>query len=397
VTAGELYTLSLSVSDPGTDTISGWVIDWGDGTVDTIVGNPPTADHTYLQPKTLAGDFNSDGDVDGTDLVKFADNLGKTGVGLDGDFDGDGDVDNDDMAVFVPNFGKIGYDVYTISATATDEDGTYSANTWQVDVLEAPAQGSISQIGAPQTITSSAADSGLAAVGEFAVPQTVLEADGIAVTAPSEPAADPEANADSVPPKGNSAVVELLNQGDAKDQTPARDFFLDPKGSMPEQSDTNSGSEQSPDKTSTAQKQANHWMSLWPQRNSIWDQPHGSGSQIQLPQGDSEAHAGWENQFNTRRRSDVLVDLSGHFQDFKLSSKLFSDHSARPWIVRFVNDLAINDDEMNPNRGTKLNLSDSDDQKDTSHRRDKNSVKTNSAGSEFLSRKKLTKKNYSDL
>ncbi len=45
---GSVYTLTLGVSDPGDDTISEWVIDWGDGTVDTIAGNPPTATHPYV-------------------------------------------------------------------------------------------------------------------------------------------------------------------------------------------------------------------------------------------------------------------------------------------------------------------------------------------------------------
>jgi hypothetical protein len=120
VVAGRPYTLNLSAMDPGEDTVTNWVIDWGDGTVDTIDGNLPTKEHIYLQPKALAGDFNGDGDVDGSDVVRFAYHLGKTGTGISSDFDGDGDVDSEDLSVFVPNFGKIGYDVYTISATATD-------------------------------------------------------------------------------------------------------------------------------------------------------------------------------------------------------------------------------------------------------------------------------------
>ncbi len=49
VEAGELYTLNLSVSDPGNETISGWTINWGDGTIDTVALNPSSVTHSYGQ------------------------------------------------------------------------------------------------------------------------------------------------------------------------------------------------------------------------------------------------------------------------------------------------------------------------------------------------------------
>ncbi|MCP3974566.1 MAG: hypothetical protein GY720_08750, partial [bacterium] len=54
VDADQPYTLILSASDPGTDTISDWTIDWGDGTVEPIAGNPATASHTYAIPGDYA-------------------------------------------------------------------------------------------------------------------------------------------------------------------------------------------------------------------------------------------------------------------------------------------------------------------------------------------------------
>ncbi len=66
-TANSPYTLYLSSSDPGDDTIDSWEIDWGDGNVETISGNPSSVQHYY-------------------------ENVGN----------------------------------YSISATATDEDGTYA-------------------------------------------------------------------------------------------------------------------------------------------------------------------------------------------------------------------------------------------------------------------------------
>ncbi len=77
INEGLLYTLNLASSDPGPDTISSWTINWGDGSPPQIVtGNPASVTHAY---------------ADG------------------------------------PNG-------YTISATATDEDGTFNAYSLLVAV-----------------------------------------------------------------------------------------------------------------------------------------------------------------------------------------------------------------------------------------------------------------------
>ena len=84
VDEGSLYTLSLSSVDPGFDTITSWEITWGDGAIDTIVGDPASVTHIYVS----------------------------------------------------------GPNGYTISGTAADEDGTFAANTLSVDVLNvAPTVG----------------------------------------------------------------------------------------------------------------------------------------------------------------------------------------------------------------------------------------------------------------
>ena len=77
---GAIYTLNLSGIDPGTDTISSWTITWGDGAVQPIVGNPSSVQHQY--PDGLAA--------------------------------------------------------YSISATATDEDGTWSTNSLTVYAGDLP-------------------------------------------------------------------------------------------------------------------------------------------------------------------------------------------------------------------------------------------------------------------
>jgi uncharacterized protein YjlB len=49
VEQGSVYTLNLSVIDPGADTVSSWTIDWGDGTLETIAGNPSSVTHVYTR------------------------------------------------------------------------------------------------------------------------------------------------------------------------------------------------------------------------------------------------------------------------------------------------------------------------------------------------------------
>jgi|LGVF01.1.fsa_nt_gb hypothetical protein len=54
------------------------------------------------------GDFDGDGNVDGSDLAVFAAEFGRTDCACDckGDFDEDGDVDGSDLGVFAADFGR---------------------------------------------------------------------------------------------------------------------------------------------------------------------------------------------------------------------------------------------------------------------------------------------------
>jgi serine protease AprX len=56
------------------------------------------------------GDFDGDGDVDGSDLSIFAADYGRTNCDVrppcEGDFDGDGDVDGSDLSVFAADYGR---------------------------------------------------------------------------------------------------------------------------------------------------------------------------------------------------------------------------------------------------------------------------------------------------
>jgi hypothetical protein len=73
---GTVYTLNLSGTEVSADTIDHWTITWSPGDVQTVTGNPSSVTHTYYGAQT-----------------------------------------------------------YTITATATDDDGTYSANNQTVTVV----------------------------------------------------------------------------------------------------------------------------------------------------------------------------------------------------------------------------------------------------------------------
>jgi len=63
-----------------------------------------------ITPKPCEGDFDKDGDVDGSDLAVFAMDFGRTNCDInpecEGDFDHDNDVDGSDLAVFAADFGR---------------------------------------------------------------------------------------------------------------------------------------------------------------------------------------------------------------------------------------------------------------------------------------------------
>ncbi|TWU08136.1 LamG-like jellyroll fold domain-containing protein [Stieleria varia] len=47
VGGGVTYTLTLTDVDPGNDTISQWIVNWGDGTITTYAGDPSSVTHVY--------------------------------------------------------------------------------------------------------------------------------------------------------------------------------------------------------------------------------------------------------------------------------------------------------------------------------------------------------------
>ena len=47
VTVGQTYVLTLGYTDPGADAVTSWLIDWGDGTSNTVAGSLFTASHVF--------------------------------------------------------------------------------------------------------------------------------------------------------------------------------------------------------------------------------------------------------------------------------------------------------------------------------------------------------------
>jgi hypothetical protein len=67
IIANTLYTLELSSSEPGPDTIRSWTINWGDGSaIEIVTGNPSFVTHTYTKAGTQHVISGTATDEDGT-------------------------------------------------------------------------------------------------------------------------------------------------------------------------------------------------------------------------------------------------------------------------------------------------------------------------------------------
>ena len=65
VAQGQPYVLSLDATDAGSDTVASWQINWGDGNVETLAGDPSSASHVYDAPAGYVIQANAT-DEDGT-------------------------------------------------------------------------------------------------------------------------------------------------------------------------------------------------------------------------------------------------------------------------------------------------------------------------------------------
>ncbi len=160
---GSTYTLNLSATDPGADTISQWVITWGDGTIQTINSNPSSATHLFADNGAFTitatatdedGTYNANSksltvtNVPPTLVISGSSNvavdtpytlsLSKSDPGADTLANwtinwGDGTIDSVSGSATSADHTYTGQSaIYTISATAADEDGTYNANSFQL-------------------------------------------------------------------------------------------------------------------------------------------------------------------------------------------------------------------------------------------------------------------------
>src|SRR4029078_4881203 len=166
VNEGSLYTLNLSSSDPGADTITQWPINWGDS-VQVVSGNPSSVTHTYVDGDATYTITATATDEDGTFAAGNTVDVTVHNVAPTLVISGAPDVNEgstytlnlsssdpgpDTITQWTINWGDSvqvvsgnpssvthtyadGNATYTISATATDEDGTFAAgNTVDVTV-----------------------------------------------------------------------------------------------------------------------------------------------------------------------------------------------------------------------------------------------------------------------
>jgi hypothetical protein len=126
---GMIYWLDIGAEPfPGIPWVWGWetskdhwndnaVVGFGDGIfwedLGNIYGSPIDMAFLLITPDDTPyceGDYDRDGDVDGTDLAKFAADFGRTDCYYTGDCEGDtdydGDVDGTDLSKFAADFGR---------------------------------------------------------------------------------------------------------------------------------------------------------------------------------------------------------------------------------------------------------------------------------------------------
>ena len=85
---------------------------WGGGPI--LLPNDDLPNHGYItmSANLCEGNFDHDGDLDGSDLAVFAADFGRTDCcepgaeWCEGDFDRDYDVDGSDLAIFAADFGR---------------------------------------------------------------------------------------------------------------------------------------------------------------------------------------------------------------------------------------------------------------------------------------------------
>ena len=190
---GSATRLAFSAADPGDDTVTGWTVDWGDGTTEAFAGDAAGAEHVYADDGEYAVLVTAT-DEDGTfaadpvtasvsdvaprlTVTSFGDGCGDHPVVLDVTAADPGD---DTITAFAVDWGDgtVGafaagdviahaYNAggtYAVTVSATDEDGTHAADPVAVEVtggdpaVDAFAGGGVTVRGREAVFTGSASD-----------------------------------------------------------------------------------------------------------------------------------------------------------------------------------------------------------------------------------------------
>ena len=204
INEGSTYTLTLSKSDPGADTISQWVINWGDGTTSTLPGSATTASKVFADNavRTITATATDDDGTYSTNSVNVTvGNVAPTllisgpGSATEGSTYtltlSKSDPGADTISQWVINWGdgttstlpgsattasKVFADnaVRTITATATDEDATYTANSLSVTIsnvapLVSVLVGSSTPVGSAFTLGVASIDPGTDTISSWLI------------------------------------------------------------------------------------------------------------------------------------------------------------------------------------------------------------------------------------
>jgi PKD repeat protein len=191
---GGTYTLGLSSSDPGADTVGHWTVNWGDGSpAQTVVGDPSSTTHVYADngsytisamatdedgtyvagntvtvavanvAPTLSDLALSETDIDEGGSTTLSGTIADPGAAdtftVAIDWDGDGTTDESHTGVAAGAFSYAHTyadddptgtpsDDYTIGVTVTDDDGDSAQVT--ANVITVPFQGHMISTGVPQ-------------------------------------------------------------------------------------------------------------------------------------------------------------------------------------------------------------------------------------------------------
>jgi Metallo-peptidase family M12B Reprolysin-like/PKD domain len=250
VNENSVYTLGLSGVELAGHAISAWSINWGDGNTQVVSGNPSSVDHTYLAAGTCTISASATDDVStyaatsrSVTINKVPPTLSVTGAstGAPGGIYTlsllGTEVDSDTITQWVINWGDGNSNTitgnpsstshtyaapgnFTISAQASDQHGTYSANSFGVNINAALP---IANPGGPYTVNvgSTVVLSGAASSGTGLIYAWDLNGNGIfgetgsAATNGDETGVSPTFTAGKQP----GAFVIKLKVTDTFDQT----------------------------------------------------------------------------------------------------------------------------------------------------------------------------------